>query len=102
LKQSGYLWVARRDETIETFEKLVSFHNQHRVQTRILEANEVKNIEPKLNVDLDLISGAMIDPTAGRIDILEVFTKLYIELKKRGVKFLSYTKAEKLIATGEK
>ncbi|MEM0004853.1 MAG: FAD-binding oxidoreductase [Desulfurococcaceae archaeon] len=100
LKQNGYLWVARRDETVETFKKLASFHNQYGVPSRVLEPSEVKSVEPKLNINI--ISGAMFDPTAGRMDILEVFTKLYLELRKRGVKFLNYTKAEKLISDSEK
>ncbi|MEM1638663.1 MAG: FAD-binding oxidoreductase [Desulfurococcaceae archaeon] len=100
LKQTGYLWVARKEETVEAFKKLVAFHNEHGVPTKIIEPDEAKNIEPKLNTKI--ISGAMFDPTAGRMDILDVFTKLHLELKKHGVKVFNYTKAIRLSTRGEK
>lgn len=100
LKQTGYLWVARKDETVETFKKLVAFHNEHGVPTKVIEPSEVRNIEPSLNIKI--VAGAMLDPTAGRMDVLDVFTKLYLELKKHGVKIANYTKATKLNAKGER
>ncbi|MCX8185006.1 MAG: FAD-binding oxidoreductase [Sulfolobales archaeon] len=100
ITQKGYLWVARRPETLEGFKKLVEFHHQFGVPTRILSLDEVKEVEPRLNTKI--VAGAMFDPTAGKMPIIENFVKLYIEVKKLGVKVVPYTKVTKLVSRGSK
>ena len=100
LYQKGYLWVARREETLDTFRKLVEFHNKYGIPTRVLSVDEVKEIQP--NINSKIITGAMFDPTAGKMKILENFTRLYLRVKGLGVKVHPYTKALKLVARGGK
>ena len=99
LCQCGYLWVARKNETIKTFETLVAFHNQYGVNTKVLDVDETMEKQPGLNKSI--ISGAMYDPTAGKMNVFNNFAKLYLALKKHGVVFKPYTKVTKLeIASG--
>lgn len=100
LERRGYLWVARKPETLEGFKKLVDFHHQYDVPTRILDVEEVKRVEPRLNTKL--VVGAMFDPTAGRMPIIENFVNLYIKVKKLGVKVVPYTKVIKFISRGDR
>lgn len=100
LEQRGYLWVARKPETIETFKKLADFHHQYSVPTRIVDVDEVKNIEPGINSSI--VAGAMVDPTAGRMPILENFIKLYLKVKSLGVKVVPYTTVLKFEVSGSR
>ena len=94
LKQSGYLWIARKPETLEVFKKLVVFHNEYGVPTRLLDPDSAQHIQPGLNKDI--IEGALFDPTAGRMPVLENIVKLYLKLKSLGVVFHFYTSVAKL------
>lgn len=100
LEQSGYLWVARKLETLDGFKKLVEFHHQYDVPTRILDVDQVRGLEPRLNTKI--VAGAMFDPTAGRMPIIENFVKLYIEVKKLGARFISRAKVTKLTSRGDR
>jgi sarcosine oxidase subunit beta len=94
LKQSGYLWIARRPETLGVFKKLAAFHWEYSVPTRVLSADEAEHIQPGLNKNI--VAGALFDPTAGRMPVLENLVKLYLKLKSLGVVFNFYTKVIKL------
>lgn len=98
--QKGYLWIARREETVDYFKKLVSFHNEYDVPTRVIDPDEALNIQPGLNKKI--IKGAMFDPTAGKMPVFENFVKLYLKLKKLGVLFKTYTKIRGLKASGSR
>ncbi|MCI4436098.1 MAG: FAD-binding oxidoreductase [Ignisphaera sp.] len=100
LEQSGYLWIARRHETVESFRKLSMFHNSLGVPTKVLSADEVLEIQPGLNKNL--VAGALFDPIAGRMPILKNIVKLYLRVRNLGVKFLFYTKALRLKASNYK
>jgi len=94
LKQSGYLWVARKPETLDVFKKLSAFHNKYGVATKILDPDEAERVQPGLNKSI--IAGALFDPTAGRMPVLENLVKLYLKLKSLGVTFHFYTEVTKL------
>jgi sarcosine oxidase subunit beta len=98
LKQSGYLWVARKPETLELFERLSAFHNQYGVPTRVLSPEEAAEVQPGLNTKI--VAGALYDPLAGKMPILENYTKLYLKLKSLGAKFIYPVKAVKLEVSG--
>jgi len=98
--QRGYLWVARREETVELFKKLVQFHNSLGVSTRVLSADEVVEVEPGIN--RDLIVGGMFDPTAGRMPLFENFVQLYTYIKSLGVRFQLYTEVYGFKASGKR
>lgn len=89
IRQVGYIWIARKEETLDAFRKLVGFHNSHGVPTTIIDSDDVKRKEPYINHHI--VAGAMYDPTAGKMDVLDAFTKIYLEVKKRGAKIIPYT-----------
>ncbi|MEM4004877.1 MAG: FAD-dependent oxidoreductase, partial [Desulfurococcaceae archaeon] len=92
------LWIARRPETMDLFNMIMRFHRQHGVLTRALTPLEAGEIQPGLNTKI--IEGAMFDPTAGRMPVIDNFVKLYICLRRNGVKILPYTRALRLIKNG--
>jgi sarcosine oxidase subunit beta len=98
LKQTGYLWIARRQETLDVFEKLAAFHNEYGVPTRVLDRDEAARIQPGLNKGI--VAGALFDPTAGRMPVLENIVKLYLKLKSLGVVFHFYTRVNRLTVSG--
>ncbi len=100
LEQRGYLWVARKPETLEGFRKLTEFHHQFGVPTRLVDADEVRLLEPRLNARV--VVGAMFDPTAGRMPIIENFVKLYLEVKRLGVRVVPYTRVTRLVPRGSR
>jgi len=94
LKQSGYLWIARKLETLEAFKKLSAFHRNYGIPTTVLSTEEAEHVQPGLNKNI--ITGALFDPTAGRMPIFENLVKIYLKLKVLGVIFHFYTKVVKL------
>ncbi|MEM0015318.1 MAG: FAD-binding oxidoreductase [Zestosphaera sp.] len=98
LEQCGYLWIARRDETLSTFRRLAEFYHQFSIPAEILDADEVKDVEPMVNTRL--VAGAMRDPTAGMMPMLKNFVKIYLKVKGSGVRILPYTKVLKLLVSG--
>lgn len=100
LEQCGYLWVARKNETLGTFRKLVEFYRQFSIPAEMLEVDEVKEVEPMINTKL--VAGAMRDPTAGMMPMLKNFVKIYLKVKNSGVKILPYTKVLKLVVSSGK
>lgn len=98
LEQRGYLWVARKPETVEVFRRLVGFHHDYGVPTKIMDVDEIRELEPGINYRI--VAGAMFDPTAGRMPILENFVKLYLKVKNLGVRILPYTRVLKLGGDG--
>ncbi len=98
LEQRGYLWVARKPETVEVFKRLVGFHHDYGVPTRVMDIDEIRELEPGINYRI--VAGAMFDPTAGRMPILENFVKLYLKVKSLGVRILPYTRVLKLGGDG--
>ncbi|MEM1628477.1 MAG: FAD-binding oxidoreductase [Desulfurococcaceae archaeon] len=98
LEMTGYLWIARRPETMDLFNMIMRFHRQHGVLTRALTPLEAGEIQPGLNTKI--IEGAMFDPTAGRMPVIDNFVKLYTYLRRNGVKILPYTRALRLVKNG--
>ena len=97
LKQSGYLWIARRLETLDVFKKLAAFHGEYGVPTRVVDPDKAEQIQPGLN--RKAVVGALFDPTAGRMPVLENIVKLYLKLKSLRVVFHFYTKVLRLHAS---
>lgn len=98
LRQTGYLWIARKPESLDLFKKLVAFHNQYGVPTRLLDPDETRSVQPGLNTKV--VVGALFDPTAGRMPIIKNLVKLYTKLKSLGVRFTNYTEVYKLEYSG--
>ncbi len=98
--QSGYVWVATRDESAEFFEKLAKLHNSLGVNTKIIRIDELKELVPPMKVDG--VAGAMFDPTAGKsypFDTIFAFLKL---VKGRGAEVVTRVKATKILTSSGK
>jgi sarcosine oxidase subunit beta len=100
IEQRGYIWIARREETLEAFKRLVEFHNSYGVPTRVIDVDELRAKEPHMNTKV--VVGALYDPTAGKMDVLEVFTQLYLRVKKAGGKIVPYTPVTSFTTSGER
>jgi len=93
--QSGYIWIASREETAEMFKKLVKLHNSLGVPTRIISIDELKEKVPPIKTD-DIVS-VMFDPTAGKSHPFDTLFAFYKVLKNRGVRIEVHTEVKKLI-----
>jgi len=98
IEQRGYLWIARREDTLDVFRELAKFHNSHGVPTRVIGVDELSSREPYINTSI--VKGALFDPTAGKMSVIEVFTELYIRVKKMGGIIISHTPVERLVSSG--
>jgi len=98
IEQRGYLWIARREDTLDVFRELAKFHNSHGVPTRVIGVDELSSREPYINTSI--VKGALFDPTAGKMSVIEVFTELYIRVKKMGGIIIPHTPVEKLVSSG--
>ncbi|NPA97070.1 MAG: FAD-binding oxidoreductase [Crenarchaeota archaeon] len=96
--RGGYLWVARREETLDYFRKLVSLHNRLGVPTRVIGADEAKELVPQLRTDI--IAGAMHDPTAGKSYVFTTLRALMKACSERGVEIRTRSAVTKLAAEG--
>ena len=98
IEQRGYLWIARREDTLDVFRELAKFHNSHGVPTRVIGVDELSSREPYINTSI--VKGALFDPTAGKMSVIEVFTELYIRVKKMGGIIIPHTPVERLVSSG--
>ena len=98
--QSGYVWIASREETVETFKKLVKLHNSLGVPTKMIDLDELKEKVPPINTNG--ILAAMYDPTAGKSYPFDTLFAFYKSLKSRGVRIETHTMAKKLLVSNSK
>ncbi len=98
--QGGYIWLARREETVDLFKKLIALHNSFGVPTRIIDHDELKNLVPQLNTDL--VVSAMFDPTAGKSYVFTTMFALFKACRELGVEIRTGVKVQKLVAKGSK
>ncbi len=98
--QGGYVWLARREETVDLFKKLVTLHNSFGVPTRIVDHDELRNLVPQLNTDL--VVSAMFDPTAGKSYVFTTLFALFRACRELGIEIRTGVKVHKLVAKGSK
>ncbi len=99
-EQKGYLWIARKESTLENFKTLTRIHNSYGIPTKILEPTDVCRIVPQLNVSK--IVGAMIDPMAGKSYPFDTLHAFYMACRSKGVKIYTKTEALKLNTRGNR
>ncbi len=63
MRQGGYLFLVRNPEAIPKLEQAAALQNRHDVPTRLLDADEVKQLVPEL--DDGCFAGACYNPTDG-------------------------------------
>ncbi len=98
--QSGYVWVARKEESVEFFSKLTRLHNSLGVPTRLLSIDELKELVPTLNTEL--VAGAMLDPTAGKSYPFDTIFALLKYVTRNSVEVVTHAEAKKLIVKSGK
>ncbi len=98
--QGGYVWLARKEETVDTFRKLVALHNSLGVPTRVIDRDELRSLVPPLNTNL--VAGAMHDPMAGKSYVFTTLRALMKACRELGVRIATGTEVRKLIARGSR
>ena len=98
--QSGYVWLARRDESLEMFKKLVSLHNSFGVPTRIIDDVELRELVPPLNTNA--VVGAMYDPMAGKSYVFTTLYALMRACRALGIDVRTGVEVEKLVVQGDR
>ena len=93
--QSGYVWLARKESTIDLFKRLSSFHNLLGVPSRVISSDELKELIPSINAQLAL--GALYDPTAGKAYVFDVIHALLKACRELVVKLELFKNIRKLI-----
>jgi len=91
----GYVWLLTREKDVEQFKKIVEFHNQNGVPTRMVSPEEVRDLVPTIKTD-NLLAG-VYDPLAGKASCFLALLKPLAHIVKKGVKLLKSTTAKKIV-----
>jgi len=94
-ERGGYVWLLTREEQLETFKELMSFHNSLGLPTRLLDPDELGEIVPSL--DTSRVVGALYDSLAGKASPFEALHSMYLEARMLDVEFLTHTEAHRLV-----
>ncbi len=94
-RRDGYIWLISNEKDLEMFKKVVEFHHQHGVPTRIIDPDDIKEIVPTIR--LGKIIAGVHDPLAGKADCFESLLKILQYLRDNGVKIYDHTSAEKIV-----
>lgn len=98
--QQGYVWIASKEKTVETFKELVKLHNSLGVSTRIIDLDELREKVPPINTEG--ILAAMYDPTAEKSYPFDTLFAFYKTLRSKGVRIEVHTVARKLLTSNGK
>ncbi len=96
--RGGYVWLARREETLNAFRKLVELHNELGVPTRIVGVEELRDLVPPL--DTSKVVGAMLDPTAGKAYVFTTLRALMRACRDMGIEIATGVEVVKLVKEG--
>lgn len=94
--QSGYVWIARKEESAKLFRKLIDLHNSFGVPTRLIDLDELKTLVPPINKDI--VVAAMLDPTAGKSYVFSTLLALVRACRSLGVEIKTGVEVRKLVA----
>lgn len=61
-RQGGYLFVARKERQMEALARSVAFQNRHGVRTRLISADEARDIVPGLDIEQSGMLGGSYNP----------------------------------------
>ncbi len=99
-KQAGYLWLLTSDELVEQHKELMKLHNSLGVPTKLIGREEVKELVP--SIQLNDVSAALHDPTAGKANPFDTVMALRRYLIKAGVKLHEYTPVKSIETSSSK
>ncbi len=94
-KQTGYLWLASREETVKRYEESIRLQNKLGVPTRLVDPEEARRIVPLL--DTTHLKAALHDPTAGKASPFKAVHALVTYLRRHGIPLHTYTYVEKIV-----
>lgn len=94
-RRDGYIWLISNEKDLEMFKKIIEFHNQHGVPTRIIDPEEIKEIVPTIR--LEKIIAGVHDPLAGKADCFESLLKILRYLRDNGVRIYDHVPAERIV-----
>ena len=84
--ESGYLWIARRVETLERLRELEKMQNSLGVPTKVVDASTVERLAPL--IDASAVAGALYDPIAGKSYVFDTLRALLRVCRSMGVEMV--------------
>ncbi len=99
-ERGGYIWMFTREEDLEMFRKIVDFHHNYGVPTKIIDVEEIREKVPTINTE-ELVGG-VYDPLAGKADNFRTLLNILAYLTQNNVKIYSGVEARKIITSGDK
>ncbi len=97
----GYLWLLYKEEQVRAYKRSnMEIWSKFNVSGKILTPEEISERFPYINLE-GVIAG-FYGPQDGKMNPNAIVFGYYEEAKKMGVKFLPYTKAEKIIVDNNK
>lgn len=99
-KQTGYMFIARNEQTKAGLLQGIAAQNAQGVATRWLEPNEILDIAP--GVELEGILGASFGPTDGYLDPNSFVQHIAGQARARGVEILTNHAVESIQTNGSK
>ena len=96
----GYIWLLSRERDVEMFSRIVEFHNQHGVPTRIISPEEISDMVPTINTE-GLLAG-VYDPLAGKASCFKALLNILAYVRERGVRVYDSTPVYKLVSRGDR
>ena len=90
--QGGYLVIAHTEEEVKQFKRNVALQRKLGLPVEYLDASEINEIVPQLNVEGIGALGATWCPTDGHADPIKVTLAYYLAAKRLGAKIIKHTK----------
>jgi len=97
-ERGGYVWLLSSEEQVTRFRELSRFHNSLGLPTRLVDAEELKELVPPIDGQRAL--AALFDPMAGKASPFEALHALYLDAKRMGVVFAQGVRASKIVSKG--
>ena len=98
--QDGYLFLLYDEKEISDYKKYVSLQNQHGVHSKIIDAKEVKDIVPI--IDMHDLKAASWNDTDGKANPFKTVMGYKNKLKEMDVEILEYTKVTDIVLENNK
>lgn len=94
----GYIWLLSREDDVEMFRRIVDFHHEHGIPTRMITPDEIREMVPTINVD-GVIAG-VYDPLAGKASCFKSLLNILKYIRDNGVRVYDSTPVYRLISSG--
>ncbi len=94
MSKTGYLFLLYDEKEVEQYRKNVALQNSHGVPSKIISAEEAREIVPSL--DISEVIAAAWNPTDGKADPFVAVHGLATTLKNMGVEINEYTEVKEI------